>query len=108
MTIKVDDLPSSIRIGAYDIQICYLSKDDDDMGSFDSSTETIWIQSEFKSNISAVDTLIHEILHACWDVSALPSSAVVEEQVVASITPVMTQVFRDNPAVVEWISRRLR
>lgn len=48
------------------------------------------------------DTLLHEILHACWDVMHL-GDEVREETAVSNLSSSLCQVFRDNPGLIETI-----
>ena len=53
-----------------------------------------------------LDTLMHEINHAIiWANSVSLSD---EESIVSGITPGWTQVYRDNPWLLDWIKRGLR
>lgn len=53
----------------------------------------------------AAETLIHEILHACWRNVSL--SGDVEENAVSVLADNLAQVWRDNPAVIKWVSAQL-
>lgn len=53
----------------------------------------------------AAETLLHEILHACWRNVSLKGD--VEENAVSVLADNLAQVWRDNPAVVAFISKNL-
>jgi hypothetical protein len=40
---------------------------------------------------------LHEVLHACWDISSLPEDGVTEEQAVVRLSKSILMVLRDNP-----------
>lgn len=53
------------------------------------------------------DTLLHEILHCCWFVSNADDLTAVEghreEETIARLTPWLTMVLAQNPAVAAFI-----
>ena len=59
-----------------------------------------------KTKIMVVDTLMHEINHAIIWANAVSLSD--EESIVSGITPGWTQVYRDNPWLLDWIKRGMR
>ena len=48
------------------------------------------------------ETMIHEVLHACW--RGLASENVAEEQAVSVLAEHFAQVWSDNPDLVAWLS----
>ena len=105
--ITVDGLPSAIRVGPYDIKIVFLPDDSDDYGHFLASELELGIQRQFASGAVAVDTFLHEILHAVWWAAALPRKRCEEERAVSQIAPSLTQVFRDHPELLTWMQKTL-
>lgn len=101
----LEQLPRCVRVGPYDyaITICKLP---DIFGRFNSIDQTIEISDINKTKIMAVDTLMHEINHAIIWANAVSLSD--EESIVSGITPGWTQVYRDNPWLLDWIKRGLR
>ena len=47
------------------------------------------------------NTLIHEILHACWSQCHLDED--IEEHTITVLTNQLTQVFQDNPEVTKYL-----
>ena len=65
---------------------------------------------EYSSNYPAsevVDTLIHEMLHACWDLH-VTNEHTEEEAVVTGLAHGLTQVFKDNPKLVQEMQDLLK
>lgn len=53
--------------------------------------------------IEAGNTLLHEIMHACWLVGGV-SDDDKEERTVAILTNQLCQVWRDNPDVIAYLT----
>jgi histidinol-phosphate/aromatic aminotransferase/cobyric acid decarboxylase-like protein len=69
----------------------------------------IIIDSEFGEPRYTADTIVHEILHACWANTPLTSSKKpTEEDVVRGLTPGITTVFLDNPEFYSAMRRLWR
>lgn len=59
--------------------------------------------------VQAAETLLHELLHACWVVSSLDDiESPIEEVAVGHLSGILTQVFQDNPEVMDWIGKHAR
>jgi hypothetical protein len=54
--------------------------------------------------VFALDTVLHELMHAVYSVCHLRVSDD-EERVVGMISSSLVQVFRDNPKLVAWIEK---
>jgi hypothetical protein len=104
MTILVDDLPGTIRVGPHDIAITYLTDEEakEDFGYFKTGELTIGISREFVTGSMAVDTVVHELLHAIW-FTAIKDESSPEERAVATVATQLTQVIRDNPELIKWL-----
>lgn len=51
------------------------------------------------------ETLLHEILHACWDQTALRDfDEGVQESVIAGLSPLLFGVLRANPKLVKALT----
>jgi IrrE N-terminal-like domain len=105
--VKSPALPKSIRVGHRDVSIVLVDGDDLDgaFGDYLASKQRIRINSGHMPQTQA-STLIHELLHACWPVGPRPVTNV-EESFVTSLEPMLASVWRDNPALVAWISFNL-
>jgi hypothetical protein len=104
-------LPKSVRIGPYDIAVTVkeIPKDDDGNSPFGLYTpaSSIELNTTAPNAIHAADTMLHEVLHGVYGNAGLgPMSQ--EEQVVSAIATGLTQVLRDNPKLVAWLTKALR
>lgn len=102
--------PDSIRIGPFDIDIIPLtvqqSDDSGRWGEFSSRHQNIKFCVECDP-IVALDTFIHEVLHAVhWSMNIQEGAN--EEAIVSSTATGLTGVFRDNPELLPWMSRVLK
>jgi Zn-dependent peptidase ImmA (M78 family) len=118
---KHPKLPTKVKIGAQDWTIVERSRDDDGMINDDSYGYTLQ-----KSNFIVIDkncppsrkrqTLFHELFHAVRfsngssgikpDMENIPADDVIytwEHYFIAMYEDTMLSVFRENPAVVEYL-----
>ncbi len=73
-------------------------------GYTDHFAQTITIRDDMPRD-SAQDTLLHEIIHCVWASTGMyQREAIAEEEVAASISPMLLQAFRDNPRVMEFLT----
>ncbi len=49
--------------------------------------------------VLVVNTILHEIMHACWGAGNLPPKCK-EERAVATLADQLSQVLRDNPGLI--------
>lgn len=70
-------------------------------------TLTIFVLVEGQTPVQQSNTLRHEITHAAWDEAALGKRAA-EEQAITALTNVWTQIDRDNPDVIDFLSEMAR
>lgn len=56
--------------------------------------------------VKAANSLLHELVHACWTNADLADEDK-EERVVTGLANQLTQVWRDNPHVIAWINAQL-
>lgn len=56
--------------------------------------------------VKAVDTLIHEVLHAIWWCYIIKDEDK-EERVVQTECSAWVQIYRDNPQLLAWITEML-
>lgn len=98
-----EKLPKSVRIGPYDLDLRVVEKmeGDDDWGSF-IAHQGIEVRAEQPNDIFALDTVLHEVMHAIYE-GALLEAGDKEERVVAAMASGMVQVVRDNPDLVKWM-----
>lgn len=100
--------PSSIRVGPYDYRIEWKDKinDEDDLGLCSNGTHLLKVKNS-KNAVLCVDTLLHEIYHAIWWTYGVHDEDK-QERIVSATSTAWTQVFRDNPTLMPWISAKLR
>jgi len=95
-----------IKVGAIDIDIFFIPGDNESFGDFTYLKTQIRIDSRLEGG-ALVDTLLHELFHAIWAVGQLKSKAQKEERAVAVMATYMTQILRDNPHLMKWITKNL-
>lgn len=103
-------LPKSVRVGNRNYKIEPLRKASDlttlsTNGAHCFETGIIEVVDTLDQERTA-ETLLHEILHACWIQGDLPDSD--EEHMVTMLARVLTQVWQDNPEVMEFIGKNAR
>lgn len=98
------DLPSTVRIGPYDIKVSIVdaTPDEDDWGVYYDDQCLICLATGAPNGPFAVDSVLHEILHAVYRMAKLAEGDG-EERVVSLVSVGLTQIFRDNPELLEWI-----
>lgn len=100
-------LPSSVRVGPYDIRI--LIADTLQMtasarwGEFSSIEQAIRVDVGIATNAKAVDTVIHELLHAIWWAYQIRDDDK-EERTVSMIALGWLALLRDNPDLLQWLN----
>lgn len=55
-----------------------------------------------QSEESAKETLVHELLHACWSLAALRVGDD-EERIVDALAPLVLEIVRRNPGTAAWL-----
>ena len=105
-------LPKKIKVGYVDLDIIVVPKNSkfskDNYGEYDSKTNSIRL-AEGQRKIEELSSLLHEVLHAiCWQSSLSTEGGILEknkleEVVVNSIANNLTQVFKENPALLSYI-----
>ena len=102
-------LPSSIRVGYLTYAIAEMvpmrATGEDAYGLCDNCQHIISIRSDLEP-VKAANTVLHEVLHACWYVADLHDEDK-EERIVTTLANVLSGVWRDNPMLVSWINERL-
>lgn len=99
-------LPRSIRVGfkTYDILPWPIENviDDASLGRCEHFKSQIHVAIDGRPWPDVAETLIHEILHACWYAGCL-EDAPPEEKAVATLASCLAQVLSDNPALRAWL-----
>lgn len=107
----ISRLPASIRVGPFDFAINKWAPDEAyearRWGEFSSLQQRICIQTNMPTAVKAVDTLLHEIMHAAyWAYNIHDEDK--EERTVATLATAHVQIFRDNPWLLTWIGEALQ
>lgn len=102
--------PKNIRVGYQDVKITAVDLGDD-FGNYNSVTALLKFNPD-KGRREIVNTIIHECLHALiYTSGALRRNIFAkeddEELVVYTLANGLTQVFLDNPALLDWIKQNL-
>lgn len=112
MSVKqlIKAMPKSVRVGPYDFALRSMSdmqaRGIDAFGTFSQAEGCITICDALTSEQLAVDTMLHEISHAIyWAYHIRDTDG--EERTVSIMGTAWMQVFRDNPAILEWIAKGL-
>jgi hypothetical protein len=103
MTV-VATLPTNVRIGALDYAVVLRQGEyADELGSCNPDTLRIFIRDDLHAQ-KAVEVLIHEILHGCYDGAGLAKGGkLTEERIVDGLGYQIVQVMRDNPDLLKFI-----
>ena len=106
------ELPSTVRVGAYTFSIeldenrvnSQRVKENDShlVGHIDLHAQKISICPKQGPDALA-DTVLHEMLHACFMVSGAPGSSEKEEKIVSILTPILLDTLRRNPDLVDYL-----
>jgi hypothetical protein len=105
------DLPRSLRIAGYDITIeewnHHAAQASSRYGEFSSIEQTIRVSDKIVNLPKRVDTVLHEIHHAIWWAYGIHDRDN-QERIVSVLGTAWMQIWRDNPALVEWLSASTR
>ncbi len=78
----------------------------DVFGECDHPMGTIRIRADIDP-IKMANTMLHEVLHACFYIADLQDEDK-EERTVTTLANQLSQVWRDNPALIDWLNATLR
>ncbi|QCI92584.1 SprT family zinc-dependent metalloprotease [Novosphingobium sp. EMRT-2] len=106
MNHRVSGLPNSVRVGLQNYRLI-VTDDLEQLGRTWPDKRTITIRADQPERHDAVDTVIHELIHACFFAFNLPDEDH-KEETVASLGTALTTVFRDNPALLGWIVKNVK
>jgi len=96
--------PKKIKIGPYNYTVqVFPDATHTDHGACVYNHQTIFL-SENQHAERAGDTLLHEVLHAIWDVAGFDTMPDLhEETIVRSTATWLSAVLRDNPQLADFI-----
>jgi hypothetical protein len=102
-------LPASVRVGYRTLAVEAWAHEEADTagecGRFDTENDRILIDTAYGA-ATVAETLIHEVLHACYALGHV-SEQDSEERTVAILSTQLAQVIRDNPDLVAFLSESL-
>lgn len=96
-------LPSSITVGAYTYEVGV--RETADEGSVVNESQIITVAPNRGPDATA-DSLLHECLHALFYISGTRAAGIgtkTEEQLVTALSPLLLQLLRDNPKLVDFL-----
>jgi hypothetical protein len=106
----IEALPEIIRIGGFDISIQKWNHHQvlgtQRWGEFSSNEQTLRIRLDMPTKFKAVDTLLHEVMHAVFWAYGVEDEDK-EERIVASLGSAQVALYRDNPWLLKWIGEAL-
>lgn len=94
--------PRSVTVGPYKYNV-ELVKHLGEPEELDGVTDTAGSRLLIKENLSPSrlrETVMHEVLHAIWDLANLPKSC--EEKVVIRLSPLLLDTLQRNPRLTSW------
>lgn len=105
----MDDLPDCVRVGPHNIRFASLSGSEakNNYGTFIPADQEIRLQQTYASGSMAVDTVLHEILHAIFSVGTVQAKQG-EEHIVSVVATYLAQIIRDNPKLVTWMQKMVK
>jgi hypothetical protein len=107
-TTGTKDLPIQVRVGFKTYSITRWKALEATASSCVGECDRLSLEIRVREDLplqQAQNTLLHEILHACWDVHNLSSLEPNEEHTVSCLSNALQQVGQDNPGVIDWLFR---
>jgi len=119
VTVRKRVYPQNVRVGPFDFSIDWsvqgwseamdaqISSMDPDHGRYygftDPRASRIWVNPHAASTFQR-ETLLHEIMHACQAVAALPNDETVKgEEFVTRLSPILLDTLARNAGLVEFL-----
>jgi hypothetical protein len=98
-----------VRVGPFDIQLVTLTdkERDNNMGTFSDTSLTIALRETYSLKQQEAETLLHEILHAIYEIMGVKAKDT-EERVVAQMSIGLAGVIRDNPELMTWLIKAMQ
>ena len=107
-------IPAEIKVAGTDVSILEIDEDyihmNNVFGQYCRRTASIVVSTSTPKS-RAVDTLLHEIIHAAFDTYLMEiaiKSDDPEESIVTMMATSLTQIFRDNPQLLSYIQQELK
>ena len=102
--MRVVRMPKTVRVGphVYSVLRQRASQMGDLLGECDTNLLQIRVRQRLPRS-KAQETLTHELLHACTHPSLNGNEHLSDEQFVEGVAPVLLQVIRDNPDLLDYL-----
>jgi hypothetical protein len=99
-----NNYPKKIKVGPYNYTVeLYPNSEYSDHGACVYTHQTIFLNHNQHPE-RAGDTLLHEVLHAIWDLSGFDQVAELnEENIVRSMATWLSLTLKENPKLVDFI-----
>jgi hypothetical protein len=85
---------TTVKVGPFDFKVVEIERSED-WGFYDPVKMEIAVQSDCHKHVKA-ETLVHEILHAIWDVYSVKKGDG-EERIITAMAMGVSACIRDNP-----------
>ena len=104
-------LPACVRVAGYDFAIAKMNWHETTSkqrwGECSTTEQSIRLQASFPTPFKAVDTFLHEAMHAVfWAYGVHDEDK--EERIVATLGTALMTLHRDNPWLAGWIAAALK
>lgn len=104
----MQQLPDRVRVGAYDFHIrkwtANESAGEQKFGVCSTTEQMICVQMTMPTRYKAVDTTLHEIIHAVYWAYGIEDGDK-EERVVSIMGSALCALHRDNPWLADWLKK---
>lgn len=99
--------PSKLRVGCFDYDLLWQKcADKANIGLCEPDALKITIDPSCPCMVQ-INVLVHEMLHAGSNFIGLTASAELEESIVTRMSGIVVSMLRDNPDIVEFITKKL-
>lgn len=105
------EIPDTLRIGYQDVKITTGKfNHEEDAGKYHDLDAEICVNTNL-SKREILCTLLHETLHACFHTYGIRDSGLIpertEEYLATVLSQAMSQIFRDNPKLIEFVKKNV-
>jgi hypothetical protein len=104
---KTKEIPTKVKVGGMKLDIKLVERIPGSyMGMFERDERRIQIANKY-NNQTIPNTLLHEILHACWSEYGLSENKNLDEEaVVYTLTNSIMSVMQDNKEIREYFMKQ--
>lgn len=107
--------PKELDVSYTTIKVRVSKELEDDHGLYLAAKKLVRLAEDSCEGPEGVNTLLHELLHAGYDLGSLrnpdlssDAAKADEERVVTVLANLLTELFSRNPRVLKWIAAELR